>query len=89
MCCHFNVLFATHGEMVADLSQGWVFPKMDGENIGKPNPIKMDDLGVCPLFLETSIYRVPIGFVFVAFAPKTGSSDPGIPMDLSQQKSQL
>ena len=80
MCCHFNVLFATHGEMVADLSQGWVFPKMDGENNGKPNPIKMDD---------TSIYRVPIGFVFVAFAPKTGSSDPGIPMDLSQQKSQL
>ena len=34
---------------------GETYPKMDGENNGKPeNPIKMDDLGV-PLFSEISI----------------------------------
>ena len=34
------------------------YPKMDGENNGKPeNPIKMDDLGV-PLFLETPIFDI-------------------------------
>ena len=34
------------------VSKNWGIPKMDGEK--RETPIKMDDLGCFPLFLETS-----------------------------------
>ena len=54
---------SSRGESVLEFSflygcfQKQWYPKMDGENNGMENPIKMDDLGGPPLFLVTPISK--------------------------------